>query len=377
MRSLRFLVLVGGAVLCGPGSFPALGDEGGYDPSRSRMILVPEGPESIPATDAYDDLGDFVATWDVRSATGVGTPGQVLQYGRLTVARRDGWLSLVQTMQQPMTGEDGRIEDQHWIQEAWIFHEGRCEGHVTNGGLTVDPTRVAPSAGILDPLFHGLGVVFYGGSGANAPTRLVFHPESEGKLREWCDPDVAEAGRSTGGMVCSVRERTSGREIPGGGSVVHFTRTGLVGSEGRKRSLVESGWRFRTGGEVSELLLSSVRVLRWADKLPAELEGREYSPVSLDFDSADQAREVFERGGSDAGAAGRLTTEYRLTLLNVRSATPADRVSMRDWEEAVSGIEFGEFRGRYQDVRAVAADGGTAVAWRVDPVSQRWVQGAP
>ncbi len=377
MKPIRYFAL---AAVVGTGALvgsAVRGEEGGYDPSRSRLIVVPEGPESGTPVDAYDDLGDFVATWDVRLATGVGTPKQVLQYGRLTVTRRDGWLNLVMTMQQPRTGEDGRIEDQHWIQEAWIFHEGRCEGHVMNGGLTVDPTNVAPSSGMLDPLFLGLGVVFHGGYGEGDPTRLVFHSESEAKLREWCAPDVVEPGRSAEGLVTSSRERAQGREIPGGGNVRHFTRTAILGGEGRKRALSESGLRLHSGNEVHELLLSSSRVLRWADKLPAEIEGREFSRVPLDFASVEGARETFERGGSESGTAERLETEYRLTLLNVRNATAADRVTMKDWEDAVVGIEFGPFRGQYQDVRTSTPEGGTAVAWRVEPTSQRWVQGTP
>ncbi len=356
----------------------ALDNPESFDPARSRMVVVPDGEVSAAATDPYDDLGDFVATWDVRSASDVGTSRQRLQYGRLQIARRDGWMSFALTMQQPMAGEDGRIEDQHWIQEAWIFHEGRCEGHVMNGGLTVDPLGVAPSQEIIAPLLHALGTTMYMGYGPGDPTRLVTYPESEMLLRQGFLPDRVDASRSADGMEVREREGATGRELDGGGVLVGYVREGFASPGSRRRESLETGLRLLGGaGEAVEVPSCRSRVLRWAGKLPAELEGLLFTRPDLESADRESVRRELEARRTAMADGTGVSEEFSMSLLNVRNATAADRVTMKDWEDAVVGIEFGPFRGQYQDVRTSTPEGGTAVAWRVEPTSQRWVQGTP
>lgn len=353
---------------CAFSESPAPGE---FTPERSRMVVVPV--DEPAAEDAYDDLGDFVATYDLKLADKLGTSEQYFHYGRLQVSRRGSWVCFTDSVQQPMAAGDGRI-DAPWLTNAWIFNDGVCEGHFENGGMTVDPNALfSPAAHVVDPIHMALGwVVWYDESAERY--KIARSGEADSLLRARMTQDVQEPAR--GGMPSVSCESMERQPVSDWGEAAQFRR--IVRPDGNPRSTaaVMLGIRVRANdGAVIEVPVSTREVSRWSGKLPGEISIVRYSPpVWADAASPAEARQRIEAAADTANLDARRTAEISLTLLNVRSATEQDRISMADWESATSSLCFNDPTGEPQDVRSRDASDQVAVLWRVNPVSLRWEQ---
>ncbi len=365
--ALRVLISFGALFAVNPPA--ATGDSPGeFSPERSRLIAVDEGEPSV--VDPYDDLGDFVATYEVRLIDDLNSPSQHLQVGRVEIARRGDWVCISDAVQQPIAAADGRI-DAPWLQSAWIFHDGVCEGYFLNSQMTVDPNGLFPPEGhLIRPMRLGLGwaVSFDSDSGR---WKLLGNEEAAAHFSQGRTPPVTLASR--GGVPMEYSERAAREQVTEWASCTKYTAWQKVGAEARALAAIESGLKFSlAGGGESEVLLNSTTVKRWTGKLPSEIVSVSYRPPEIAGLGRAEGEALLSDGNSPSSLEGRKRSECVMTLLNVRTATAADRIAIADWEAATDSLAFVDPSSATQEVRTRSEDDQVMVHWRVNPVSQRW-----
>jgi hypothetical protein len=366
----RHLVLFAAVAACCLTMGRSIADET-YDPTVSRLAVMSDENAAVCA-ESYDDLGDFVVTYEMRVIDEVDTPGQYFQYGRFQIARRGDWVSSTLSLQQPMQADDGRMEAPS-IEQTWIFHDGECEGFIENSGLTVDPNgRVGPDRAVVLPLYLGLGMVATFDA-ATQEYKLLTGTEAQTLLRSGQTDDVIEASE----QELLVKSREFATVTPRGswGGVSSYSREGKALDNDRKLSYSEAGFRFRLAdGSTTDVPTNICRVNRWVGKLPADIVVQYFDRPVMDFESIEIARAGLEGAAEPEHLFGRREKEVVLSLLNLRTATIEDTVSMADWAPKVTMIRFNDHSNPAQDVRTLDSDTGTfSDVWKVDPVSQRWM----
>lgn len=341
-----------------------------YSPERSRLIVIEDGSPSN--TDPYDDLGDFVATYEVRLMDDLNTPSQHMQVGRVQVSRRGEWVCVTDSLQQPVAGADGRTEAP-WLQSAWIFNDSRCEGFFLNSQMTVDPNGLfSPEGHLLRPLRLGLGWAIEFDSNSQR-WQLLDHGAAESHFAQGKSSPVAIASR--GGLPTEKVEGATPKPVTDWADCTKFTVRSFAGTDRRATAGTESGMKYLLDdGTAFEVTLNSISVPRWTGKLPAEIISVGYHPVDISGASRAEGVARLAEANSPASLEARKRTECVMTLLNVRTATPQDRIAMSDWESVTDSIAFNDPSSAAQSVRTRSEQDDVTIHWSVNPISQRWEQ---